>query len=378
MLSSRSQPGPSESQQRASARRTPGRRFLFTTIYLVWLVLLAIGGVKLFWWLQYGQLSQSEPSQEVVWRHYYGEVFLDEIANAHPSLSDSRTDILLLGGSVMEQTGPYFEKYIAAHDEIDAAVYMVARAAHNSRDSALKYTQIADEPFDYVLVYNGINDVPMNYIPESEFSLGYKHCSWFTALDRRLEVGRINLQDAIRDTVKRYAVRSRPDEDMLPYGATIKTPPALKTNLGEIVDLARKAGSIPVLMTFGHYIEPGYDRETYLAGTYHYGKGPFGMPVEDWGLPKHVPAIMEAQNKAIRQLAEEQHVLLIDQAALITGRDNYCDVCHLSYAGCELFVQNVMDALQTARTEAATARGHIGDTDTEAASDGGAPEDPKN
>ncbi|MBI1314984.1 hypothetical protein GC176_27140 [bacterium] len=347
MLSSRSKTSDVRPRRRVTTRRTPGRRILFATLYLVWLGLLSFGGIKLFWWARYGQVSQREPSQEIVWRHYYGEVFEDEIVNAAPSLNDDRIDILLLGGSVMEQTWPYFQKYFAAHG-IDGEVYNVARAAHNSRDSALKYTQIADKPFDYVLVYNGINDVPMNYIPDADFSLEYKHCGWFNALDRRLEVGRINLQDAIGDTVKRYAVRSRPDEDLLPFGAVIKTPPAIARNLGQIVDLARRTGSTPVLMTFGHYIEPGYNRKAYLNGDYHYGKGPFGMPVEDWGLPEHVPAIMAAQNDAIRRLAAEKNVLLIEQARLITGRGNYCDVCHLSYAGCELFVQNVMDALREA------------------------------
>jgi hypothetical protein len=327
---------------------------LFSAVYVGWLGILVFGGVSLFWWLQYGELPQTQPSEDLIWNHYYGEVYEDEIVAAKPALDDDRLDILLLGGSVMEQTGSYFKQYFAAHEELDAAVYMVARAAHNSRDSALKYTRIADRPFDYVLVYNGINDVPMNYIPDDEFDIEYRHCSWFNSMERRLAAGRLNLQDALVDSVRRYAVRSRPDEDMLPYGAVIKTPPALKKNLGEIVDLARKAGSTPVLMTFGHYIEPGYDRESYLAGKYNYGKGPFGMPVEDWGLPGHVPAIMAAQNEAIRELAADKNVLLIEQADLITGRDNYCDVCHLSYAGCEVFVRNVMDAILATRDEAVT------------------------
>ncbi len=327
---------------------------MFSAVYVGWLGLLVFAGISLFWWLQYGELPQAEQSENVIWSHYYGELYEDEIVAAKPALDDARLDFLLLGGSVMEQTGPFFKRYFAAHDEIDAAAYVLARAAHNSRDSALKYTRIADRPFDYVLVYNGINDVPMNYIPESDFDIGYRHCSWFNSLERRLEAGKINLQDALVDTVRRYAVRSRPDEDMLPYGAVIKTPPALKKNLGEIVDLARKAGSTPVLMTFGYYIEPGYEREAFLAGQYHYGKGPFGMPVEDWGLPEHVPAIMEAQNTVIRELAAEKNVLLIEQAELITGRDNYCDVCHLSDAGCEVFVQNVMDAILAAQDETGT------------------------
>jgi len=368
MFASRTSRGSSSRPERPANRRSPARRILFAAIYLVWLSVLGFGGVALFWWIQYGQLPQSEPSQELVWRHYYGEVFDDEIADAKPSLDDDRLDILLLGGSVMEQTGPYFEEYFAERSDLDAAVSMVARAAHNSRDSALKYTQIADKPFDFVLVYNGINDVPMNYIPPERFDLGYRHCSWFHSLERRLAIGRIHLKDAIRDTVERYAVRSRPDEDMLPYGATIKTPPALKRNLEQIVELARQAGSTPVLMTFGHYIEPGYDRESYLAGEYNYGEGQFGMAVEDWGLPEHVPAIMAAQNEAIRELAAEKNVLLIEQAELITGRDNYCDVCHLSYVGCELFVKNVMDVILAA--ESGTAAGA---SEASPANDGRAP-----
>ncbi len=325
------------------------RRLLFAAFYVGWLIVLCIGGIKLFWWIQYGQTSQTEPSQEVVWRHYYHEVYDDEVADCRPSLDDDRLDILLLGGSVMEQTDPYFKEYIAEHDDVKGSVYMVARAAHNSRDSALKYTRIADKPFDYVLVYNGINDVPMNYIPDEDFSIEYFHCSWFKSLDRRVEVGKLNLTDVFTHTTQRFAVRSRPYPDMYPYGATVKTPPALVKNLGEIVDLARKAGSTPVLMTFGYYIEPGYERQKYLDGEYGYGEGTFGMPVEDWGLPEHVPAIMDAQNEAIRKLAAEKNVLLIDQAKLITEKKDFCDVCHLSYAGCELFVQNVMKAIAERR-----------------------------
>ncbi|MHC4880337.1 MAG: SGNH/GDSL hydrolase family protein [Planctomycetota bacterium] len=352
MLSRQSNSPPPHSQgSPRKERRSVFRRVLFAAIYVGWLALLGIGGVKLFWWIQYGQTSQTEPSEEVVWRHFYYEVFDDEVAGCQPSLDDDRLDILLLGGSVMEQTGPYFEEYIDAHDDVTGSVYMVARAAHNSRDSALKYSCIADKPFDYVLVYNGINDVPMNYIPNEDFSLEYFHCSWFNSLDRRLEAGTVHLTDVVLDTTKRFAVRARPDEDMYPYGATVKTPPALVKNLGEIVDLAREAGSTPVLMTFGYYIEPGYERQKYLDGEYGYGEGPFGMPVEDWGLPEHVPAIMDAQNEAIRRLAAEKNVLLIEQAKLITEKQDFCDVCHLSYAGCELFVRNVMPVITAQKTE---------------------------
>lgn len=368
-------------ERKPSCRRSVRRRTLFALIYTGWLILLAIGGIKLFWWIQYGQLSQTEPSQEVVWRHYYAEVFDESIASAPLSLTDDRLDLLLLGGSVMEQTENWFEDYITAHPELNASVYMVARAAHNSRDSALKYRCIADRPFDYVLVYNGINDVPMNYIPEDRFDLEYRHCSWFYSLDRRLAAGRIHLKDAFRDTLQRYAVRARPDEDMLPFGATVKTPPALAANLEEIVDRARAAGSIPVLMTFAYYIEPGYNRAAYLAGEYSYGEGPFGMPVEDWGLPEHVPAIMDAQNRAIRELARRKDVLLVDQAKLITGRDSFCDVCHLSYAGCEVFVQNVMSAIRQSRTPPGPDTGSVSDTSSSdngqrAGQDDGTPESP--
>ena len=369
MLASRTNQPSSRPQKTPGPRRSPAKRILFASIYLVWLGLLGIGGIALFWWIQYDQLPHTEPSQDLVWQHFYREVFEDEIVAATPSLDDNRLDILLLGGSVMEQTGPYFEDYIAKRQDLDASVYVVARAAHNSRDSALKYTRIADKPFDFVLVYNGINDVPMNYIPDDRFKIGYQHCSWFNSFDRRLEAGRVYLKDAIVNTVERYAVRSRPDEEMLPFGATIKTPPAIKKNLREIIHLARKAGSTPVLMTFGYYIEPGYDRETYLSGAYGYGKGPFGMPVEDWGLPEHVPAIMKAQNDAIRELATEENVLLIEQAELITGRDNYCDVCHLSYAGCELFVRNVMEALPAVWSKNDTATRSGTDADDEILSD---------
>ncbi len=355
MFASRSSRG--QSQREGQPRRSPARRMLFATVYLCWLGLLVFAGIVLFWWYQFGKLPQTAPDRELVWENYYPEVFDDKIVGVEPALDDDRLDILLLGGSVMEQTGAYFREYFAEHSDLDAAVHMVARAAHNSRDSALKYTKIADKPFDYVLVYNGINDVPMNYIPNDEFDTEYRHCSWFVSLERRLEVGRLVLSDPFSSALKRYAVRSRPDEDMYPYGATVKTPPAIRKNLSEIIELAREAGATPVLMTFGHYIEPGYTRESYLSGQFGYGEGPFGMPVEDWGLPEHVPAIMKAQNEAIRELAAEKNVLLIEQAELITGRENYCDVCHLSFAGCELFVRNVMDAILAERSERAAESG---------------------
>ncbi len=110
---------------------------------------------------------------------------------------------------------------------------------------------------------------------------------------------------------------------------------------------ARVQATPVLLMTFAYWEAPGYSKERFLAGKLAYGHGGFELPTEVWGKPENVVAALEAHNREIRQLAETEGVIFVDQAKQMPhdGR-HFADICHLTDQGCRRFVENLMPSLR--------------------------------
>jgi hypothetical protein len=344
---------PQQKQEAVSKRspktrkqRTPRQRWILRVSYAAYIGLLLYGGFCLFFWIRYQRGSPIPMTDvELVWRHHYHELWEEKLFEAKPSLSDDRYDVLLLGGSVAEQVADNLQAELEAHSKQEVRVYSVARSAHNSRDSFLKFGRLKDKEFDCVIVYNGINDVAMNYVEGSLYRDDYSHCGWYASFQRRLKAGRMSMTEISSDLLQSISRQPRPDD--LQYGDNIKTARSVQSNLSSIASQAAQNGSTVVLMSFASYIPTNYTKARFRAGELDYSSGQFDMPVEQWGRVKDITKMLAVQNKAVRQLAEERKTVWVDQAELIQGPQNFCDVCHLSPAGCELFAKNTVAALKS-------------------------------
>ena len=336
------------------------RRLLFVGIYLFFCWGVAFLGIKLFWNF-YAAVPLGHSPRTLDF--FYPEVRRSNVERLHPRHDDDHFDVLLLGGSVLTSAWGSVEELLA--EKLREAtgnrfrVFNLARPAHTSRDSLIKYWLVADEQFDLVLLYDGINDVRMNLCPRRDFRDDYSHCTWYREVEEALNAGRISRPIPLSGELA-LVTRGIHLQDVAPgmveFGREIKTVGPLRRNLEEIVCAARTRGDPIVLSTFA------YDLPVALAGekaaspdrelVRRYSDTP-------WGRAVFVAATLDAQNAAICDLAGEYpEVSLIDEEKLMADRQRlFVDPCHLTEEGCRQFVENLWPAVAMRLAEWRTARG---------------------
>jgi hypothetical protein len=280
---------------------------------------------------------------------------------------DDGMDVLLLGASVLNNRfGPAIEPLLseqlgARHDQ-RVCIHNLSRSAHNTLDSYYKYQQLSDLSFDLVILYHGINDTRANNAPSTIFRNDYSHYVWYekiNALMQHREVNYVVFPYTIRYAYLEYKGRHNPhlyvprhmptDQFWIKMGATVKTKKAFRQNVTSILQLAESNSSLTAVMTFAYYLPSGYSKERLENGSLGYAASGRAMPVEVWGSPQNVVNGIGAHNQIIRDLAaNEEGIHYVDQENAIPkiGR-NFIDTCHLSVAGQKLWVDNLMDYLDS-------------------------------
>jgi lysophospholipase L1-like esterase len=265
--------------------------------------------------------------------------------------------ILTLGGSVMfnrrmtERLGLSLKRITSIPLEIQGG----ALRAHTSQDSLIKYKfHFHSFNFNYVLIYEGINDLWMNHISPDRFEADYSHARpWY----RR----NIVLNNSV---VARYLYNdflwSRPTCDFenlfsgrnsylrggpLPSchnGASFRAYDSFSRNVKYLIDLIRADHGVPILITFAFNVPPNYSRQAFQADELgyvnptHYDK----WPVELWGAPSYVKEGVREQNRIIRRIASEERVLFIDMDKQVSGTIRmFGDPVHPNEEGVEEFVK---------------------------------------
>src|ERR1700734_783326 len=124
----------------------------------LWTAVLCYVGAKCFLWWRLDVGMTESPGVEAVWRLHSQELYSSGAVNARLGPDDGSYDVLLLGGSVLEQTAPALEQ--ALRKELDGRVrlFNLARSPHTSRDSFLKHSHLGNRHFDLVIFYDAIND----------------------------------------------------------------------------------------------------------------------------------------------------------------------------------------------------------------------------
>jgi hypothetical protein len=328
-------------------------------LYGLFLVLVFEGGARLYWRLTRGVPLLHTAQLRTV---FYPE--LGRLEAQPVSRNDATFDILLLGGSVLNKCcGTVEERLLqelGRRTPMKARIHNLATPAHTSRDSMLKYRELADKAFDLVLVYDGINDVRANNCPRSRFRMDYSHIAWYRslnaldsaevpyfALPATVAFGWIQLGD--RFGWGDYVPVQQPRQDWLALGRDLKTPPAFRANVAELLELARRRGDVVMLASFASYRAPGYSFKGFRGHILDYGSHAY--PIELWGEPDAVMAGLAAHNQVLRELAAAHpEALYVDQDALIPKSGHYFDdVCHFTDAGSAAFAENVAEAILARR-----------------------------
>jgi hypothetical protein len=330
----------------------PRRRFrhpiLIGVVYVLWIGLLCWGGLKFFWWWQFGVAITERPGVETVWRCFYPELYRSGAMDAKLAPDDGFYDVLLLGGSVLEQTAPAFEQSLRRELGDRFRLFNLARAAHTSRDSFLKYSHLGDRHFDLVVFYHGINDARMNRYPDEVYRDDYTHVAFYRAFQSRLAAGRMDLTNFVEGNPAEAKPSGISDAASKSYGIHIKTASAFRKNLEPIAQSTEDRRCPLVLMTFAYDIPANYSDEAFRAKRLGYGPSRVGTEISLWGTPAGVQAAIDAHNRVIREVAgRHANVIFVDQQATMPADGRYfIDPCHLTPQGIELFVGHVMRAVR--------------------------------
>ena len=179
-----------EDKRKAPGHRPARRRFFFAAWYTIYLVVLLLIGSKLFWHFGFGVPVTRSLTQLDLWVSFYPDVHDSGLSAAEIKPDDDYFDVLVLGGSVMDQAANILEEQLRKRVGDRLRYFNIAEAAHTSRDSYLKFQLFSDRQFDLVVVYNGINDVAMNNVSQQMFRDDYTHCFWYAAMRDRIITGK--------------------------------------------------------------------------------------------------------------------------------------------------------------------------------------------
>jgi len=333
------------------AKKSPARSFAkraaSAAAYIIFIALLLECAARVYLDVKDHIPFFASPARHI-YRYYPG---IEKLPSTSPARGELR--VLLLGGSVLKN--PLYDMAAPVARMVEAEpslkgrkvrVFNLAVEGHTSLDSYYKYLLVARRAhFDYVVEYDGINDLRANNCPPEMFRNDYSHYSWYDEIDFYFSHEKLfhaysyfpyfayiatrRVKDKLSGRV--YLPRERPRAEWYGYGTDIKTAKPFARNMNRIASLARKNGAVPVIFSFAYYIPPGYSIQKFMAGDY---KDKYMFPVEMWGTPEAVEKGLEIQNGIATAIAEQQRASYVDEAARLRGRaDAFIDVCHLSPAG---------------------------------------------
>jgi hypothetical protein len=336
-------------------RREPRRlvRWLYAVISILAALALAEVLARGLWYARYG-VPFAHPGR-VLYAVYPELRLVDE---ARPGHDDGYYDVLLLGGSTLHRDWGEVEQELRRQlrppQGRQIRIFNLAKPAHSSRDSLLKYQAVGDARFEAVVVYDGINEARVNNVPPELYRGDYSHYAWyevtnalapyhghaFIALPYTAVTLAIWMKQAV--LVNRYVPRL-PRPDWMKYGGDIRSAASFEANLDRIATLARTRGDHLIVMTFAAYMPAGYSLEAFREKRLDYAG--HREPIETWGEPRNVMAAVARHNEVLRALtAARPDVSLVDQDVLMPRAGRYFDdVCHFTAEGSRIFVRNLVE-----------------------------------
>ena len=104
-------------------------------------------------------------------------------------------------------------------------------------------------------------------------------------------------------------------------------------------------------MTFAFYVPENYSLDAFKKKQLDYSL--HRTPIELWGARENVVAALHAHNEIVRSMvAQDKHVLFVDQASLMLGSARYFnDPVHLTSVGSARFVDNMLTVIFPRVTE---------------------------
>ncbi|MEX0727070.1 MAG: hypothetical protein WD065_12410 [Planctomycetaceae bacterium] len=324
------------------------RPVLLVPMFAVYLALLVYLGFRLFLYLRYDVSPVARTSSLDGYQLIYPEVYKSGVLDIPQDGGDAALDVVLIGGSTLEQTAGELTERLRQSWGPEVRVYNLAKAAHTSRDTLFKFRKLPERGIDLIVLYDGFNDIRMNCVPAADFKNDYTHCNWYVGMERRLQKRGTDFQELVTrdlEAIGNLIDLGQPSDELLDEGTTVKTAAPFRENIAEILRACRDRKIPVVLMTFPWYLPANYSKERMADGQLDYGTGGYGMHAESWGRPENIRTTMAAHNDVIRELVADPEftstVQFVDQVELLSADGtHFSDPCHFTPKGIERFVEN--------------------------------------
>lgn len=260
--------------------------------------------------------------------------------------------VLVLGSSTMfnRHLGERLKQALQQRTTQTVEVLNAGIRSHTSRADWLKLQLLAPYAFDYVLFYNGINDLWANHVLPQDFYSDYRQLDpWYrrnALLDNSL-LARYSYNVLYHRWLSpgyQFVFPKKPFVN----AANFASVQAFAGNAESIVALAKSSGAKPVLLTFAYHLPDNYSRQAFLEGKLDYNNPDNydSRDVYNWGPPDVVREGLWRNNAALREIALREQVTLIDVDAAMSGQGRWFgDVCHFNDAGVDAFIRLVANTL---------------------------------
>jgi lysophospholipase L1-like esterase len=277
--------------------------------------------------------------------------------------------ILLLGSSTM------FNRHMA--EKLKAALQKtlpdknielldVGIRSHTTQADVAKLQYFAQYDWDFVLFYNGINDLWANHVLPQDFYADYRHIDpWHRRnmlLDNSLLARHLYNTGYtwLRTLNQQFDYAFFPNYQFVfpkkPYlnAAQFASLSVFERNINAIVDTSLRNGAKPILLTFAYHLPANYSRQSFLQQTLDYRNPDHydSRDVYNWGPPDYVRAGLQQENAVLRNIAAQRNVALIDIDAAMSGHGEWFgDVCHFNNEGVAVFSAQVASVLTALAVE---------------------------
>jgi hypothetical protein len=127
---------------------------------------------------------------------------------------------------------------------------------------------------------------------------------------------------------------------------------AFTANVETIIDTSFQIGAKPILITFASHLPSNYSRQAFLKKALDYDNPDNydSRDVYNWGPPNYVREGLRRENAALRSIAKQRKVMLIDIDSVMSQHGAWFgDVCHFNNAGVDIFVEQIAGALSLPR-----------------------------
>ncbi|MFN3489855.1 MAG: hypothetical protein ACK4YV_12015 [Emticicia sp.] len=287
-------------------------------------------------------------------KNYYPE--LEKVLSTEIKTDDKFTDILILGGSVISSSWSQMDERLDSllPNNQDIRVFNVAIPSHTSLDNLIKYKLLANKKFDLVIYYEAINENRANNVAPQLFKTDYSHIEWYYHINILMKHPEINytalpflLHKSVATIIQKITHYTFIEMDNVSkenriYGSDIKTVMPYRANLENIISLSKHKSEKLLLVAYASFFPKVKFKGDPSDAQYFAKNCKKAAIVTVWGDTKNTQKGIIAHNEILTDLANKNNTFYLDMTQTIPQDTAYfCDICHLSEKGCNLFAQTL-------------------------------------